>query len=360
MKSNTKQFPKNKIAWLWENMEGKRALYFVGILGTVLYNILQLTIPYFSGKIVDLFLTGENAATNLQVHRDLLYRLLFAMVGFTFLRVIVVYGSCMIYETVSQSVLYRVRNYLYDKLQRQDMTFYSTYRTGDLMTRQTGDLDAVRHMVAWVVRMVVESFSLFAAAAVFFLYTNWKLALCVLVISPFVFWIIYLFRNRVAPMHAALREKLAQMNTCAQENISGNRVVKAFAREDYEIEKFDRANTDYAETNKATGMVWLKFFPIVESIANLMPVVLLAVGGVFMIRGLPLRCTTMPDRTAYYGRLCGIFRPHLGNRQSDASDGKYHERISAVLSSVEKGHGAVLLRTENQGRRKCRFPSGAV
>ena len=56
MKSNTKQFPKNKIAWLWENMEGKRALYFVGILGTVLYNILQLTIPYFSGKIVDLFL----------------------------------------------------------------------------------------------------------------------------------------------------------------------------------------------------------------------------------------------------------------------------------------------------------------
>ena len=52
MKSNTKQFPKNKIAWLWENMEGKRALYFVGILGTVLYNILQLTIPYFSGKIV--------------------------------------------------------------------------------------------------------------------------------------------------------------------------------------------------------------------------------------------------------------------------------------------------------------------
>lgn len=51
MKSNTKQFPKNKIAWLWENMEGKRALYFVGILGTVLYNILQLTIPYFREKL---------------------------------------------------------------------------------------------------------------------------------------------------------------------------------------------------------------------------------------------------------------------------------------------------------------------
>ena len=140
-------------------MEGKRALYLIGMIGTVLYNVLQLTIPYFSGKIVDLFLTGENAVQNLQTHRDLFYRLLIAMIGFTFLRVVIVYGSCMIYEHVSQSVLYRVRNYLYDKIQRQDMTFYSTYRTGDLMTRLTGDLDAVRHMVAWVIRMVIESFS---------------------------------------------------------------------------------------------------------------------------------------------------------------------------------------------------------
>ena len=326
MKSSTKPFPKTKIQWLWENMEGKRALYLIGMIGTVLYNVLQLTIPYFSGKIVDLFLTGENAVQNLQTHRDLFYRLLIAMIGFTFLRVVIVYGSCMIYEHVSQSVLYRVRNYLYDKIQRQDMTFYSTYRTGDLMTRLTGDLDAVRHMVAWVIRMVIESFSLFAAAAIFFLYTNWKLALCILVISPFVFWIIYLFRNRVAPMHAALREKLAQMNTCAQENISGNRVVKAFAREEYEIEKFDRANTDYAETNKATAMVWLKFFPFVESIANLMPVVLLAVGGVFMIKGQ----LTMGDYVAFSGLIWAIANPmrQMGNIMNE------FQRFSAASQKV--------------------------
>ena len=59
MKSSTKPFPKTKIQWLWENMEGKRALYLIGMIGTVLYNVLQLTIPYFSGKIVDLFLTGK-------------------------------------------------------------------------------------------------------------------------------------------------------------------------------------------------------------------------------------------------------------------------------------------------------------
>ena len=294
--------------------------------GTVVYNILQLTVPYFSGKIVDLFLTGENARENLSTHRDLFYQLILAMVLFTLLRCVIVYGVCMIYEHVSQTVLYRVRNYLYDKIQRQDMTFYSTYRTGDLMTRLTGDLDAIRHMVAWIIRMVIESFSLFAAAAIFFLYTNWKMALCLLVIAPFVFWIIYLFRNKVAPMHALLREKLSQMNTCAQENISGNRVVKAFAREDYEIEKFDKANRDFCETNKATAMVWLKFFPYVETIANLMPLVMLGVGGVFLIKGQ----LTMGEYVAFSGLIWAIANPmrQMGNIMNE------FQRFSAASRKV--------------------------
>lgn len=322
----TQEFPKTKLAWLWENMQGTRGIYIVGMLGTIVYNVLQLTVPYYSGKIVDIFLTGENARENMRTNSDLFYKLLIAMVGFTFLRTIIVYLDCMIYEHVSQTVLYRVRNYLYNKIERQDMTFYSTYRTGDLMTRVTGDLDAVRHMVAWVIRMVIESFSLFGAAAIFFLYINWKMALCLLVISPFVFWIIYLFKNKVAPMHALLREKLAQMNTYAQENISGNRVVKAFAREDYEIQKFDKANRDYAKTNKATGMVWLKFYPYVESIANLMPVVMLAVGGVFLIRGQ----LTMGEYVAFSGLIWAIANPmrQMGNIMNE------FQRFSAASKKV--------------------------
>ena len=326
MKEIEKQFPKTKLQWIWENMEGSRGLYVVGMLGTILYNILQLTVPYFSGKIVDLFLSGSQARENMRTNSDLFYKLLIAMIGLTVFRVIVVYLDCMIYEHVSQKVLYRVRNFLYDKIQRQDMTFYSTYRTGDLMTRVTGDLDAVRHMVAWVIRVVIESFSLFAAAAVFFIYLNWKMALCLLAISPFVFFIIVLFRNKVGPMHAQLREKLAQMNTFAQENISGNRVVKAFAREAYEIEKFERSNKDYSNTNKATAKVWLKFYPYVESIANLMPVVMLAVGGVFLING----SLTMGEYVAFSGLIWAIANPMrmMGNIMNE------FQRFSAASKKV--------------------------
>lgn len=326
MKTRTDQFPKTKIQWLWENMKGYHALYILGMVGTVVYNILQLVGPYFSGKIVDLFLTGANAKENMQLHSELFYQLLFAMVGLTMFRAVIAYGDCMIYEYVSQKVLYRVRNFLYDKIQRQDMTFYSTYRTGDLMTRMTGDLDAVRHMIAWVSRMVIESFSLFATVAIFFVYLDWKMALCLLIISPFVFWIIYLFRNKVAPMHALLREKLAQMNTYAQENISGNRVVKAFAREDYEIEKFDKANQDYCKTNKATALVWLKFYPYVESIANLMPVVLLGVGGVFLING----SLTMGEYVSFSGLIWALTNPmrQMGNIMNE------FQRFSAASRKV--------------------------
>ena len=153
------------------------------------------------------------------------------------------------------------------------------------MTRVTGDLDAVRHNIAWVIRCIVESITLFLSAAVYFFLINVKLALCIVTIAPLIFFIVFRFRKMVAPMHASLRERLAGMNTDAQENISGNRVVRAFAREEYEKEHFDKTNQAYRDTNIKTQKVWLKFFPFVECIANALPVILLLVGGLFIING---------------------------------------------------------------------------
>ena len=273
-----------KLVWLWENMKGYRALYALSLLGTILYSVMQLTVPYVSQSIIDLFLSGERAAENLATKRDLFWELVVAMVVLTFVRTVIVYLSCMGGEVTSQKTLYRIRTYLFDKIERQDMHFYATYRTGDLMTRMTGDLDAVRHMIAWVIRTIVESLALMGATAVYFFYMDWRLALCMFAIAPFIFLIIILFKNKVAPRHKALREKLAEMNTIAQENISGNRVVKAFAREKYEIDKFDDCNISYSQTNQKTALAWLTYYPYVESFANLMPVVLLLVGGIFLIR----------------------------------------------------------------------------
>lgn len=317
---------KSKMRWLWENMKGYRALYVLGILGTVLYNVLQLAVPVFSEKIVDLFLTGKEAAENLSTNKELLIKLIVGMVLVTFLRTVVVYATCINFEGVSQNVLYRIRNFLFAKIEHQDMKFYDNYRTGDLMTRLTGDLDAVRHMIAWVVRMIVESFSLMFAAAVYFFYMDWRLALSLLAIAPFIFIIIVCFRNRVAPMHALLREKLSLMNTAAQENIAGNRVVKAFAREEYEKEKFDERNREFSETNQKTAFVWLHFYPYVETFANLLPVVLLLVGGIFLINGQ----LTMGQYVAFSGLTWALANPmrNLGGIMNE------FQRFSAASKKV--------------------------
>ncbi|MBR6325420.1 MAG: ABC transporter ATP-binding protein [Lachnospiraceae bacterium] len=321
-----KQFPLTKLQWLWANMEGLRVFFFLGILGTVVYNIMQLTVPFFASRIVDLFLTGENAAENLMTQRKLFYMLLAGMVGMTFLRTVIVYVVCMDFEKVSQGVLYRLRNILFRKIEKQDMQFYATYRTGDLMTRVTGDLDAVRHMIAWVVRMIVEAFSLMGATIIYFWSMNWKLAISLMIVAPFIFLIIVLFRNNVAPKHRLLREKMSEMNTAAQENIAGNRVVKAFSREPYEIEKFDRKNRDYSETNQETAMTWLRYFPFIETFANLMPVVLLLVGGLFLMQGE----LTMGEFVAFSGLIWGLANPmrQLGSIMNE------FQRFSAASAKI--------------------------
>lgn len=271
--------------WLWGNMQGHRVLYVTAIIMTIVYNIMQLIVPYYSGRIVTLFEEAAASGTSLTDNLDEFILNLSLMIGLTLVRITIVYFTCMAYEYVSQHALYKIRNFLFDKIEHQDMNFYNEYRTGDLMTRLTGDLDAVRHNVAWVIKSVVDSFSLFIATAVYFFIMDWLLALCVLSITPFLFLVILLFKKASAQKHRILRDKLSNLNTDAQENISGNRVVKAFAREEYEKNKFNRSNTDYAEANMDTQRTWLRYFPVIETFANLLPVILLLAGGLFIING---------------------------------------------------------------------------
>ncbi|MCR5584831.1 MAG: ABC transporter ATP-binding protein/permease [Lachnospiraceae bacterium] len=295
----------SRVTWVWTNLKGKRAFYCLGIMGSITFNVMQLTIPFFVAKLIDTFIDGENAAYNLEHNRNLFYFYIAAMVGLTLIRTMIVYGTGMIFESASQWFLYKIRNELYDKVQRQDMNFYNTYRTGDLMTRMTGDLDAVRHMIAWVIKTIIESVTLYAATMVYFFFMDWQLALILLIISPLIFIVILKFRKDVGPKHALLREKLSGLNTNAQENISGNRVVKAFAREKYEMEKFDQGNKEYSETNKKTALTWLKYYPAIETFANLMPIILLVVGGIFIINGR----LTKGEFAAFSGLIWAIANP---------------------------------------------------
>lgn len=318
---------KTRIQWLYDNMEGLRLLYVIAILGAVTYNVMQLVVPFVISRLIDLFITGENAVSNLANNKSLFYTYIIVMILLTLIRTSIVYGTAMLFEYVSQEFLYRIRKFLFNKVQHQDMKFYNTFRTGDLMTRMTGDLDACRHMLAWVIKTILESLSLFVATMVYFFIMDWVIALFIFLMAPCIFVVIILFKNSVSPKHRQLREKLAQMNTLVQENISGNRVVKAFAREDYEIERFNDSNFDFCESNTDTALTWIKYFPVVETFANIMPVCLLIVGGLSIMTGR----LTFGEYAAFNGLIWAVQNPmrNLGNVMNEFQ--RFHASSAKVM-----------------------------
>ena len=294
-----------QLQWIWHNLKGYRKFYVTALVLSIVCNALYLTTPYFSKELVDKFLSSKDALFNLEHERKLFWLLLAGMVGFTLVRTICQYTCNMTYELSSQGMIYRIRTHLFRRIENQDMEFYDRNRTGDLMTRLTGDLDMVRHAVAFVFKGMLESCSLFIASSVYFFMVSWKMALLLLAVTPFIFGVVVLLDKKAKPVYVDLREKLSQMNTDAQENISGNRVVKAFAREDYEIEKFQKANKEYSDANKKASLLWLKFFPYMEAFANALSVVMLLGGGFFLIKGE----ITMGEYVAISGLIWGIANP---------------------------------------------------
>lgn len=293
------------IRWLWKNIKGYRVVYLLALCMTITCQTMYLISPKLTQQIIDTFIINDNAADNLANHTDTLITMVAMMIGFTFLRTLIHYSANMIYEVTSQGIIYRVRKVLYDNVQRQDASFFDYYRTGDIMTRMSGDIDMIRHSIAWIIKTIVESLTLFTASIIFFFSIDVGMALWLIALTPIIFIITFVFRKKVGPLYVNLRERLSQMNTNAEENISGNRVVKAFAREQFEIERFDQKNKEYSSANKKAALTWLDFFPAIEITAQALSVVQLLVGGIYVINGY----ITLGEFTAFSGLIWTLSNP---------------------------------------------------
>lgn len=283
-------------------MKGYRAVYAVALCLSVVIQSFFLTGPMIVEQIISIFISSPDALKNIENQRDLLILLCVAMILFVFVRTCLQFLAKTLYEIVSQGVLQKVRNELFERIQNQDMHFFDTHTKGDLVTRLTGDLDMIRHSIAWIIMMVVESCALFLFTVIYFFTLDWLMTLCILALTPILFIVTRMFSKRVGPKYVVLREKLSRLNTKAQENIAANRVVKAFAREEYEKEDFDKYNRDYCEHNQQAAMVWLTFQPYIETLAQALWAVQMLVGGIFVINGR----ITIAQYTVFSGLLWTI------------------------------------------------------
>ena len=271
-----------QLRWVWKNMKGCRALFLFGIFMQMAFSGMSIINPKISQYIIDNIFTGASTET---VNATLLINMLILMVITTLVRTIMGYTAVLTIEKSSIHTVSRIKERIFDKLQAQDMGFYDRYRTGDIMTRYTGDVDMVRHAVTYLFRIMASQLVLLIASLCIFLATNVTFTLILLSVTPFIFIGYTLYFKRVRPLYMDLREKMSNLNTFSQENIEGNRVVKAFAREDYENKRMDEKNGEFKEANTRASFEWLKFFPLFEGLSQSMTVIIILVGGLLIING---------------------------------------------------------------------------
>lgn len=269
---------RQQIKWLWENMDAKfHKRMIVALILSVVTSAMLIINPAITQRLVDDVLMARNP--------EPLMGLLMLMLVFKLTREGSRYLMIIFLETASQNVMYNLRCKLFTNLQYNDSRFFDKHRAGDLMTRMSGDLDWCRHFVSYIDYRVIDSACTFLFTCGYLLCVNWKLTLLMIFVTPALMLITKLYSKHVRPRFVAMRDRLSDMNTAAQENIAGNRVVRAFAREEYEKEQFDQRNTAFMESHLRINKLWLTFYPFIEILANAMMLITVFVGGLFIIWG---------------------------------------------------------------------------
>ena len=302
-------------------------------------NTMALIIPLLSGLIVDRVIT--------QGHVDELTRLCVMMLVLTVVRVGSRYGCQMWMERFGQNSIYRLVSDEFEKLHELDFTYFNHTRTGDVMSRMTSDTDAIRHALSWVSLQALDCVVMFIGALAMMFSIDWRLALALACVTPPLFILTRGLSKHARPLFFDIRNSLAEMNSMVEENIEGNRVVKAFVRESYETEKFDERNDDYMQRNMARCIQQPQIHARLDGLGFSLQLITLGFGGFLVIKGY----MTLGNLVAFNSYLWMLDSPI---RQSGWLTNDW-QRFNAACIKIRK-----LLTAESRIREKPEFAGKAT
>lgn len=264
------------LKWIWSYIRKYGFLMGLGLSLSVVVAASNMINPLITGTIVDKVIQGGQ--------KNLLLTMILVMVGITFGKAVIRYTYQVIFEHCSQNVIREMREDLYAHIQELDFKWYDKAPSGNIMTLLTSDLDKVRHFVAWVLYQILENVLIYVFSIITLSFISWKLTLAFLIIAPFVIYLIQKFKVNIRPAHLKVRDQFAVLNTRVGENIEGNRVVKAFVREDYEIDRFTEDNDKYRQVSVENADVRVKYTPWIDALTGILPVILILFGGYLVIK----------------------------------------------------------------------------
>jgi ATP-binding cassette, subfamily B, multidrug efflux pump len=188
-------------------------------------------------------------------------------------------------ERASQGVAYELRNTLFAKIERLGFGYYDRVETGQLVTRLTSDVEQIRTFAGTGVVQLAAAAVMLLGTTALLIATEWRLALLALAIVPVIFLLLLRFVRRIGPLFRQVQQALGRLNSVLQEDLVGIRVIRTFAREDYENARYRSVNDELLDRNLETVRTFSNNFPFVFLLANLGTLVIVLFGGLQVIGG---------------------------------------------------------------------------
>ena len=331
---------KSAFSWVWSYVRKYRFGMAAGLFMSVLVAAMNMVNPLVTGQIVDKVIKGGQ--------HELLFKLISIMLCVVVGKSIFRYTYQVIFEHCSQNVILKMREDLYAHIQSLDFSWYDTAPSGNVMTLLTSDLDKVRHFVAWVLYQILENSLIYIFSIITLASINWKLTLAFLIIAPPVLFLVNKFKKHIRPAHMKVRDQFAVLNTRVGENIEGNRVVKAFVREDYETERFEKENEGYRDVSVANADMRVKFMPWIDALCQVLPVILILFGGYLVMNGE----MTIGQLVTFNGLMWAFTQPInmfgilVDNTQNFGASADRLFELYKVTSRIQNGKNAAEDKTE--------------
>ena len=264
----------------------KRILKYVSkykgtvIIGTMCMLIVigvDLFLPYLQQVFIDSGLMKGN--------QNVIVSVLVWIGIITIIKVMLGYGKEFLYDVLSSWVHQDIKNDLFAHIQTLEFEYFDNMNTGELMSRIGEDAENIWQTIGYGMRLFIENIIYFVISTIILFVLNYKLALaCFIVMIPIGFIGIKL-ENKFGETYSKISDQTAEINTIAQEDIAGIKLVKAFSREKYEINKFLKMNKVYYDLNMEQAKIIGDYFPPIEFLTNIALVIMIVLGGFLVMDG---------------------------------------------------------------------------
>lgn len=251
--------------------------YVLGFICIIIVVSLDMLSPQVTRQIIDNVIGEGNTA--------LLPRLLLLIFIIGLGRCIFQYVKEFLFDIYGSKIATGMRRDLFQYIQKLSINFFDKNNTGELMSRVKDDIDQIWRAVSFICMLIIE-ITIHTSIALYCMYSlSPKLAIIPTIILPIMAYLAIYMEKKLGKIFESISEENAALNTVAQENLSGVRTVKAFAREKYEIQKFLSRNKRYYELNMSQSKVFVRYYPYFQFVTKMLPLIVIVFGGYQVIKG---------------------------------------------------------------------------